>query len=212
MTRLVLWRHGQTDWNAEGRFQGMADIDLNDTGRRQAALSAEVLAGLGPTHLYSSDLSRAMNTARALAAITGLDITPDAELREINVGDWAGLTGDQAREREPRFTQWLTEGIDFRRSDTGETATELGERVSGALHRIAAHHGPEDVVVIATHGMAARVGACFFLGLDFSDSTRLRGMHNCAWLILDRPSTGRWVMEAYNVTAEAPSADPQVSR
>src|SRR6185437_6520135 len=89
--RLVLWRHGQTTWNLEHRFQGQTDIPLDPTGEAQAEQAARRLATLRPHALFSSDLSRAQQTAAPLARLTGLPVTLDKDLRERFGGDWEGL-------------------------------------------------------------------------------------------------------------------------
>jgi probable phosphoglycerate mutase len=76
--RIVLWRHGQTDWNVANRFQGHSDIDLNEVGKFQAKHAAQILAGMNPTAIISSDLGRARTTAQALADITGLTVSIDS--------------------------------------------------------------------------------------------------------------------------------------
>ena len=89
--QLIVLRHGRTAWNATGRFQGQADIELDERGLAQAERAAEVLAELAPVAIHSSDLSRARQTAAPLAARCGLEVQTDQRLREINVGTWEGL-------------------------------------------------------------------------------------------------------------------------
>jgi len=96
-TRLVLWRHGQTAWNAEGRIQGQHDAKLDDTGRAQAKVAARQLASRKPDLIVSSDLSRCSDTAAELAALTGLTPTYDVRLRERGFGDWQTLTRAEVR-------------------------------------------------------------------------------------------------------------------
>ncbi|HEY9289702.1 MAG TPA: histidine phosphatase family protein, partial [Microlunatus sp.] len=96
--RLIIWRHGRTPWNATGRYQGQADIGLDDLGRRQADAAAKMIKELKPTAIIASDLSRAADTAAALARETGLEVSFDQRLREIHVGSWEGLTVEQAHE------------------------------------------------------------------------------------------------------------------
>jgi broad specificity phosphatase PhoE len=100
-TRILLARHGETEWNRLGRWQGHADPPLNDLGRRQAEILAEQLAGDTVSAVYSSDLRRARETARIVAERIGLPVTEDSALREIDVGSWSGLTRDEVRERFP---------------------------------------------------------------------------------------------------------------
>ena len=97
----MLWRHGQTTWNVEHRYQGQTDIPLDDTGVAQAGQAARRLATLRPDALFSSDLSRTQQTAAALAQLAGLPVTLDKDLRERYGGDWEGLSDKEIRERYP---------------------------------------------------------------------------------------------------------------
>ena len=93
MRKIIIVRHGQTDWNVENRFQGHTDIPLNDTGQAQVEKSALVLASLRPNRLVTSDLLRARETAAAIAKRCGLPVTIDPDLRETYGADWEGKTG-----------------------------------------------------------------------------------------------------------------------
>ena len=152
MTRILLARHGETDWNRLGRWQGHADPPLNDAGRAQAAQLAERLAGDGIAAIYSSDLTRASQTARVVADRLGLDVVEDRGLREIDVGSWSGLTRTEVEQRFPEGdARWLGGVI----GHDGETRDELTLRVVGAVERIAAAH-PEGTILVVTHGGAIR--------------------------------------------------------
>ena len=152
MTRILLARHGETDWNRVGRWQGHANPPLNDAGRTQAAELAERLAGDGIAAIYSSDLMRASQTARVVADRLGLAVVEDAGLREIDVGSWSGLTRAEVEQRFPQgYARWLGGEI----GHDGETREELTERVVGAVERIAAEH-PEGTILVVTHGGAIR--------------------------------------------------------
>lgn len=152
MTRILLARHGETDWNRLGRWQGHADPPLNDAGRAQAAQLAERLAGDGIAAIYSSDLTRASQTARVVADRLGLDVVEDRGLREIDVGAWSGLTRAEVEQRFPEgYARWLGGEI----GHDGETRDELTLRVVGAVERIAAAH-PEGTILVVTHGGAIR--------------------------------------------------------
>lgn len=210
-SRLVVWRHGQTDWNASGRYQGQADVPLNDTGRTQARAAAPELAAMEPSLLYASDLSRAVETASALAELTGLEVVTDARFREICVGDWVGLTNAEAFALDPDFELALAEGRDHRRSATGETATETGERIAAALDDVGRRAPDGSTVVVATHGLATRMGISVLLGLDHAGSQLLAGPRNCSWSILE-PFRGAWRLLAYNCVApRAPLAQQRVT-
>lgn len=199
-TRLVLVRHGQTDWNLAGRFQGQADIPLNDAGRAQARVMAPVVARMKPDALWSSDLSRARETAAAISEVTGLVARESARLQEINVGTWAGLTMDDAELEMPDFRDALRAGRDFRRSPTGETAGECGARVAAVLREIAqANQGMTTVVV--GHGLALRMAMMALVGLEFSAGLALGGLWNCSWTVLERGE--RWRLLSYNNVAPA---------
>ena len=152
MTRILLARHGETDWNRIGRWQGHADLPLNDAGRGQAAELAERLAGDGIAAIYASDLMRASQTARVVADRLGLAVIEDAGLREIDVGSWSGFTRAEVERRFPEgYARWLDGEI----GHDGETREELTERVVGAVERIAAAH-PDDTILFVTHGGAIR--------------------------------------------------------
>ena len=206
-TRLVLLRHGQTQWNVTGQFQGQADIPLNEIGRRQAVHVAPAMAGLRPTAIYSSDLQRATATVADVADLTGLDVVHDRRLREINVGSWEGLTRELMGEADPEFLPALRAGRDHRRSPTGETAHEVGSRMRDALAEIAErHHG--QTTLVATHGLALRMGTGYLLGYDYADSWRLGPMDNCGWTILGHRTDG-WHLECYNRVMPALSASQE---
>lgn len=151
-TRILLARHGETEWNRVGRWQGQADPPLNDLGRRQAKELAERLSGDGIVAVYSSDLRRASGTARVVAERLGLDVVEDPELREIDVGSWSGLTRAEVQARFPDgFARWQAGEI----GHDGETREQLTDRVVAAVERVAADH-PEGTVLVVTHGGAIR--------------------------------------------------------
>ena len=210
--RILIWRHGRTPWNVENRFQGQADIGLDEVGREQAERSAAVLAALEPAVLWSSDLSRARDTAEALAVRTGLTVTTDKRLREIHVGSWEGLVGDEVDAVDPELSRRLRAGEDVRRSATGESASEVGERVAEALSELADSAPDGSTVVAASHGLAGRVGAARLVGLPVEHWRLLAGLSNCGWISIDRHRSGEyWRIEQYNVTAPdvaGPTAGP----
>lgn len=202
--RIIIWRHGRTEWNVIDRFQGQADIPLDAVGYAQAIRAAEVLAAYRPSRVYSSDLSRSYQTAEMLAQRLGLDITTDKRLREIHVGSWEGLRGEEIRAADPELARRLWAGEDVRRSPTGESPREVAERVVEALTEIAEAAEDHSTVVVATHGLAGRVGACKFVGLPFDQWRRFGGLSNCAWVSIDRHRSGAyWRIESYNVTVES---------
>jgi probable phosphoglycerate mutase len=144
MTMLILARHGETDWNRDGIWQGHGDPPLNDLGRRQATELAEKLADVEIDALYSSDLRRAYETAEIVGGAKGLTITADADLREMDVGSWSGLTTDEIQERFPEAAH-----------HDGEAREAFHARAVGALDRIARAHEGQRVLVV-THGGVVR--------------------------------------------------------
>jgi probable phosphoglycerate mutase len=144
VTTLILARHGETDWNRDGIWQGHGDPPLNDVGRQQSAELAGRLADVEIDALYSSDLRRAYETAEIVARAKGLEITADPDLREIDIGSWSGLTRAQIDERFPG-----------RERPDGESSEAFDERVVRTLHRIAGAHEGDRVLVI-THGGVVR--------------------------------------------------------
>jgi glucosyl-3-phosphoglycerate phosphatase len=202
--RIILWRHGRTEWNVVDRFQGQADIPLDAVGHAQAARAAEVLAAYRPVRLYSSDLSRSYQTAEVLAERIGLEIITDKRLREIHVGSWEGLLGEEIRAIDPEQAHRLWAGEDVRRSPSGESPSEVAERMVEALTQIAESAPDDSTVVVVTHGLSGRVGACRFVGLPFAQWRLFGGLSNCAWVSIDRHRSGvYWRIEGYNLTANS---------
>ena len=177
MTELLLVRHGETDWNRDRRFQGHADPPLNETGREQAHALAADLAGERIQLVYTSDLRRARETAEIVAARLEADVVALRELREIDVGEWQGLTWPEIEARYPEGARaWHEHGHGW---ETGETYDELGERVVSALRRIAADH-PEERVLVIGHGGTIRATRAFLEGLSVPESrSRSRPIGNC---------------------------------
>ena len=188
--RLVLWRHGQTQWNVEGRFQGQSDIPLDPEGERQAERSARLLAALQPAAIFSSDLTRAMSTAAPLARLTGLTVISDKDLRERYGGQWEGLTDAEIRARFPaEHAAWLP--------PEGESSAVVADRAGTALERIAAGMAPGTLVVVVSHGAAIRLGAARLLGFPEELWGAVGPLANCAWSVLGRRRT-RWRLLEHN--------------
>ncbi|RAY10723.1 histidine phosphatase family protein [Actinomadura craniellae] len=189
--RLVLWRHGQTTWNVEHRFQGKTDVPLDETGIAQAQRAARLLAGLRPTAIVSSTLQRAAHTAQSLADVTGLTVTHDPDLIERDGGKWEGLTGTEIRERYPaEHAIWQPPG--------GETSTQVAKRVGAALERALDRLPVDGVLVAASHGAALRLGMAHLLGLPEETWERLGGLSNCCWSVIAEMRDGGWRLVEHN--------------
>ena len=143
VTTILLARHGETDWNRDGRWQGWSDPPLNETGRAQAQLLAEQLRSTPFDAVYASDLRRAFETAEIVAATHGLDVVADAGLREIDIGSWSGLTREEIDER-----------FGGERPD-GESREQHAARVLAAVERIA-RANPGRRILVVTHGGTMR--------------------------------------------------------
>jgi broad specificity phosphatase PhoE len=148
MSSLLLARHGETDWNRDHRVQGHTDVALNAAGRAQADALADSLDGTRIDAVYSSDLSRAVETADAVARRHGLDVVVDTDLREKNFGSWEGLTDVEIADRFP-------DSVRGRWGD-GESTEDVAARVLPAIERIRARHPGESVLVVS-HGGPIRI-------------------------------------------------------
>ena len=169
MAMLLLVRHGETDWNAEGRLQGYTDRPLNDYGRRQSQALAERLAGDEIAAIYASDLARARETAEIVGARLGLAVMLEPGLRERNWGSWEGLTGPE-RDR-----------VEY----VGEAPEEHAARVIAAVQAIAERHQGGRVVVVTHGGSLRRIQAVAY-------GMALPVVENCAvWAVAYEEGTFR---------------------
>jgi broad specificity phosphatase PhoE len=175
-TTIVLVRHGETDWNRERRFQGHADTPLNDAGRRQARELAEALGSERLSAVYTSPLRRASETARIVAGELGLEARELEALREIDVGDWQGMTVDEVRARFPERAD-----VAWRSGwPNGETNEELAARVVPALFDLGRRHAGNRVLGV-THAGPIRAALAAAAGLSYDESGEQIGpLENCA--------------------------------
>jgi len=178
VTTLLLVRHGETDWNRDGRWQGGSDTRLNDLGREQARELAEQLDG-SIDALYSSDLARARETAEIVAAKLGLEVQVDPRLRERSFGSWEGLTMLEIEERfADSHRRWRAgEGAG---ADDAEAFEDFFARVTEFLADVLRLHPDEEVLVIS-HGGSIRVIHALAAGVDYVRDHRLiPGVPNCS--------------------------------
>lgn len=198
MTRLIIWRHGRTEWNAIGRIQGQTDTHLDEIGLAQAASAAPTLAALRPDMIISSDLARASATAAALAARTGLSVDLDPRLRERDFGPWQGKTQVEISRLYPEeFANWVAGkpqlGPDI------ESLEDMYDRVGAALRDAAGRVGAEGTAVVISHGAAARVGCGALLGWPIELTETLGGLGNCRYAELRHTPQRGWQLRAHNV-------------
>ncbi|MFF3858278.1 histidine phosphatase family protein [Streptomyces sp. NPDC002209] len=192
--KIVLWRHGQTSWNLERRFQGSTDIELTETGVAQARRAARLLASLKPDAIVASDLKRAAATAAELAAVTGLDVTRDAALRETYAGEWQGLTHDEIIEKYgEQYAAWKR-GEPVRRGG-GELETEVADRAAPVVLEHAGRLPQGGTLVVVSHGGTIRTTIGRLLGLAAYDWEGLGGLSNCCWSVLGEGARGWRLLE-----------------
>lgn len=197
LKQLVLWRHGETDFNAARRIQGQIDSKLTANGLGQARRAARWLAKLEPAVLMTSDLSRAGDTAAALAAETGIPLRVDKRLRETNCGMWQGLTDAEVEAVYPGELlawrgnpQWAPPG--------GETRVEVAARAAHVVAELDADSSGN--AVLCTHGGLIAGLTPLLLGIPVSGWPVFGGISNCHWTVLARRGCG-WRLFSYNSAA-----------
>ncbi len=200
LKRIVLWRHGRTEWNAQNRWQGQSDIPLDIIGKAQAEAAAEKLARLQPSMIVSSDLMRAAKTAEYLSHVTGVEVVEDKRLRETNGGIWEGLTYAEIDDQHGDYLRKWQQDISVPAGVSGETRGDVAARVIEAISEYA--KVATGTLVVATHGGSARAATLELLGLPMKHHNSFKVLSNAGWLVLDRDETHQiWRISDYNVTA-----------
>ncbi|RSN66934.1 MULTISPECIES: histidine phosphatase family protein [Actinomadura] len=180
MTRIVLVRHGETEWHAENRYAGSSDVALTARGRDQARLLAAWALLARPDAVWSSDLSRARLTAAASAAALGTDVRVDARLRELDFGEGEGLTRDDMDRKFPDALRAFLADPVAGHLPGGEDPARAAARFTAALHDAASAHTGGRVLVVA-HSTAIRLALCALLGVPLKDyRRRFPSLGNCA--------------------------------
>lgn len=203
MKQIILWRHGQTDWNVENRFQGHSDIPLNAVGHYQVKQAAKILRDLEPTKIISSDLGRALQTASALATLVGLEVIEDVRLRETNGGKWEGKTGAENRAMDyERFIRWI-DGTDEPAGEIGERRSEVASRSTAAIfdHLDLNNRLKDERLVVVTHGGTARCVLGTILEIPLPGWGAIGGLANASWSVLDESRHSeqlRWILAEHN--------------
>jgi broad specificity phosphatase PhoE len=170
MTDLWLVRHGQTDWNLTGRWQGQTSHapGLNDVGRAQALSTREHLTGIHFSAMYCSDLLRARQTAELISESLNLNITLEPRLREMNLGAWEGMLSDDIEARYPLELAERAHDPLHARPPQGESPLDVEERVITAVTEITKKH-PDDSVLIVSHGVSLAVIICHAQGIPMDE-------------------------------------------
>jgi broad specificity phosphatase PhoE len=178
LRRLVMWRHGETDYNASGRMQGHLDSALTDVGRNQARFAVPALARFSPDIVVASDLRRATDTATTFTEATGVPLRVDKRLRETNLGIW---------QTDPT---WTPPG--------GEARVEVANRASEVVAEL--DESTEDTAVLCAHGGLITALTGYLMELPVSTWAKLGGIGNCHWTVLARRHTSglAWRLMVYN--------------
>lgn len=166
--RLLLARHGQTDWNVQGRWQGGADVPLNAEGRREAEALAAMLAGERLDAVYCGTLSRSLETAALVARVHGLVPHADPRLNEICLGEWEGLSADEIEAAYPAVYREWVERPGAACPPGGETLAQVRDRAIAAVEEVRAAY-PSGTVCVVTHKTVIVVVRSHYLGLDVRD-------------------------------------------
>jgi probable phosphoglycerate mutase len=212
--RLVLLRHGQTEYNAGSRMQGQLDTDLSDLGRMQAVAAAEVLAKRQPLLIVSSDLRRALDTALALSERAGLPVSVDTRLRETHLGDWQGMTHLEVDAVAPGArlawrddARWAPHGGESRIDVAERSLPVVADLVAGQTEW-GVDEADRPVVLVAHGGLIAALTAAL-LRLPVDNWPILGGMGNASWVQLSghsEPDAGaddvRWRLDVWNASAQ----------
>jgi len=202
LRRLVLVRHGQTDFNAEGRMQGHLDSELTEFGVAQVRRAAAVLARFDPARLISSDLSRAARSAEEIGLICGLAAKLDARLRETHLGEWQGLTPADVDARWPgALATWRADPTWS--PPGGESRVAVAARAMPLIDELDQEFAadPPRTVLLCAHGGLITALSCALLGLQPPSWTALGGLGNARWVTVQRragPET-RWRLTGFNV-------------
>ena len=214
--RLVMLRHGQTDFNAGSRMQGQLDSALTELGRAQAVAAAEVLGKLPPLLIVSSDLHRAYDTAVTLGERTGLRVRVDPRLRETHLGDWQGLTHTEVDAQAPGArlawrddARWAPHGGESRVDVAARSVPVVAELVAGEPEW-GDPDGPDRPVVLVAHGGLIAALSAALLKLPVDNWPILGGMGNASWVQLSGHAGDsdvdfgsiRWRLDVWNASAQ----------
>ena len=156
MTEIIIIRHGETEWNQTGRFQGHSDVPLSKTGRAQAEALGRNLAIDHVDAIYASDLTRAIETAAPLAARFSLTVTPDPLLRELNFGAWEGRSFSDVNAENPNAMKQFYNDPEYADIPDSEPFPDFQQRVAGRVREIAELHRGKRIVIVS-HGASIRI-------------------------------------------------------
>jgi broad specificity phosphatase PhoE len=197
MTEILLVRHGETDWNAGEIFRGRADVELNETGLKQARLVAKYLEDVPLEAVYASPLKRTIKTAEAVCGYHNLDVASAPELMDLDFGEWQGLPSGTVKEKYGKlYDEWL-KNPHLIRIPGGESLEDVRRRAIGLVDRVVAGH--EGAVALISHRVVHKVIICALLGLDNSHFWNIR-LDTCGITIFAHDN-GRFILNRHNDTS-----------
>jgi glucosyl-3-phosphoglycerate phosphatase len=197
LRRLVLWRHGETDYNATGRMQGHLDAELTPTGWNQARFAVPALARFDPQVVVASDLRRATDTATVFTDASAVPLRIDKRLRETHLGRWQGLTTEDVEKVTPGvITTWQNDATVA--PPGGENRLDVANRTAEVVAELDTEF--DATVMLCVHGGVIIALVAHLLGLPVATWTQLAGISNCHWTVLSRRpgGDGRWRLATYN--------------
>lgn len=168
MTRLILIRHGETDWNIEGRWQGQSDVLMNERGKAQVKAMTSQITDINIAAIYSSDLARARDTAEILGREIGMTVNIDPRLREIHQGKWEGMLASGIQTRYAREFQRRNKDPFSVSPPGGETALEVKERITDFMNETIRNH-PKGTVAVVTHGFVIAISLVIYRKLPLQN-------------------------------------------
>ncbi len=171
--KLILVRHGETEWNKVGRFQGQGDIALNSRGLAQARETAGAAVGWNHTAVYSSPLCRTMQVAQEIARLGAMPVVTEDAFKELNLGDLEGITGAEMRERWPEVSATWRNDPQALVMPNGESLVQLQERAWQGILELERSHDEKDTVVVVSHNFAIRTIIAKLMGMPLSNFHRL---------------------------------------
>jgi len=197
MTEIILVRHGETEWNVEEVFRGRIDVELNETGVRQAELLAEYLRDVNIEAVYASPLKRALRTAEMIAGSHQLEVEIAPGLIDFNFGKWQGLPHQEVKDRyQELYTEWVNHPENVK-MPAGESLNDVRKRAVSVIDEVIVKH--QGTVVLVAHRVVNKVLICALLGLDNSHFWNIRqdtcGITTFSW------GNGRFILTRHNDTS-----------
>ena len=197
MTEIILARHGETEWNVEKIFRGRIDIELNETGIKQAELLAEYLSDLKIDAIYSSPLKRALKTAEIITGYHKLDVEIAPGLIDFNYGKWQGLPHQEVKDKyKELYAEWIS-SPERVKMPAGESLDEVRERAIGVVDDVIAKY--KGTVALVSHRVVNKVLICALLGLDNSHFWNIR--QDTCGITTFTYENGRFILTKHNDTS-----------